>query len=158
MKENQQKFSNPISQINHFNFFDNPYFKHHPDILPNDDSEAQNHGSENTSPHVDGTQTANNDDTSFNSNSEVTNDEDGTESLDNDHNSLDSDSGATREDHIPLYQIDNNIVEPSFTSVGNSYNIQNVVNKTVSQRRSGRTSKLLTKLSDFVLDDSQIWN
>ncbi|GJS14383.1 putative reverse transcriptase domain-containing protein [Tanacetum coccineum] len=67
--------------------------------------------------------------------------------------SLDSDSGATREDHILLYQIDNNIVEPSSTSEGNSYNIQNVVNETISQRRSGRTSKLPTKLSDFVLDD-----
>ncbi|GKC14390.1 ribonuclease H-like domain-containing protein [Tanacetum coccineum] len=67
--------------------------------------------------------------------------------------SLDSDSGATREDHILLYQIDNNIVEPSSCSEGNIYNIQNVVNETVSQRRYGRTSKLLTKLSDFVLDD-----
>ncbi|GJR04388.1 putative LTR copia-type gag-polypeptide [Tanacetum coccineum] len=64
-------------------------------------------------------------------------------------------SGATqKETHsLLLYQIDNNIVEPSSTSKGNSYNIQNVVNETVSQRRSGRTSKLPTKLSDFVLDN-----
>ncbi|GJV69414.1 ribonuclease H-like domain-containing protein [Tanacetum coccineum] len=34
-----------------------------------------------------------------------------------------------------------------------NYNIQNVVNETISQRRSGRTSKLPTKLSDFVLDN-----
>ncbi|GKB35373.1 ribonuclease H-like domain-containing protein, partial [Tanacetum coccineum] len=103
------------------------------DILPNDDSEARNHGSEHRSPHVDGTKTVNN--TSI-SNSEATHDEDGTEPLDNVHTSFDSNSRATQKDHILLYQIDNNIVEPSFTSKGNSYNIQNVVNETVSQRRS----------------------
>ncbi|GKC41567.1 ribonuclease H-like domain-containing protein [Tanacetum coccineum] len=121
-----------------------------PNLLSNDDSEARNHGSENRSLHVDGTKTVNN--TSI-SNSEAIHDEDGTEPLDNVHTSFDSDSGATQKDHILLYQIDNNIVEPSSTSKGNSYNIQNVVNETVSQRRSGRTSKLPTKLSDFVLDN-----
>ncbi|GKB70305.1 ribonuclease H-like domain-containing protein, partial [Tanacetum coccineum] len=132
---------------------DSPYLKHPPYPLPNDDSKARYHGTKNRSPHVDGTNTTDNDNRSFTSNSEATHDEDGTKSLDNDHTSFDSNSGATLENQNLPYQIDNNIVEPSSTSEGNSYNIQNIVNETVSQRRSGRTSKLPTKLFDFVLDD-----
>ncbi|GJT47141.1 putative transcription factor interactor and regulator CCHC(Zn) family protein [Tanacetum coccineum] len=159
---NQKTTAQPFEQFQEFqqcsSVYGSPYFKLPPDPLPNDDLEAENHGSEIRSPHVDGTEMANSDDTSSTCNSEATHNEDGTESLDNDHTSLDSDSGATREDHILLYQINNNIVEPSSTSEGNSYNIQNVMNETVSQIRSGRTSKLPTKLSDFVLDDKvKIW-
>ncbi|GKC25325.1 ribonuclease H-like domain-containing protein [Tanacetum coccineum] len=61
-----------------------PYFKHTPDPLPNDDSEAQNHGSENRSPHVYGTEIVDSDNTSI-SNSEATHDEDGIEPLNNVH-------------------------------------------------------------------------
>ncbi|GJR51103.1 ribonuclease H-like domain-containing protein [Tanacetum coccineum] len=46
--------------------------------LPNDDSEAGNHGSENRSPHVDGIEMTDSDNTSFTNNSEATHDEDDT--------------------------------------------------------------------------------
>ncbi|GJU40569.1 uncharacterized mitochondrial protein-like protein [Tanacetum coccineum] len=108
-----------------------PYLEHPLDFLPDDDSKAGYHDSENRSPNVDGTETFDSDNRSFTSNSEATYDEDGTSSLDNDHTSFDSNSG---------YE-------------GNSYNIQNIMNGTISQRRSSRTSKLPTKLFDFVLDD-----
>ncbi|GJR34457.1 putative reverse transcriptase domain-containing protein [Tanacetum coccineum] len=73
--------------------------------------------------------TANSDDTSPNSNSEATHDEDGTKSLD-------SDSGATREDHILLYQIDNNIVGTKSCSEGNILqHPKMIVNETFSQSR-----------------------
>ncbi|GJZ95304.1 hypothetical protein Tco_0667507 [Tanacetum coccineum] len=70
-----------------------PYFKHPLDLLPDDDSEAENHGTENRYPNVDGTKTDNSDNTSSISNSEATHNEDGTESRDN--TSSGSDSGAT---------------------------------------------------------------
>nr|GEU38019.1 hypothetical protein [Tanacetum cinerariifolium] len=56
-----------------------PYFKHPPDPWPDEDSKAGYHGSENRSPHVDDTEMADVDNTSFTNNSEATHDEDDTE-------------------------------------------------------------------------------
>ncbi|GKE17903.1 ribonuclease H-like domain-containing protein, partial [Tanacetum coccineum] len=120
MKENQKIFSNPISKINHFNFFDTPYVKSSSNLLPNDDSEANN--------------------------------DQGSDSL-SDNISLYSDSGATHDDLVITSSIDNNIVDHNSTSEGNNFNIQNVVNEPITQRRPERTSKLPTKLFDFVLDN-----
>ncbi|PWA81405.1 Actin-binding FH2 [Artemisia annua] len=99
--------------------------------------EAHNdQGSDDESPHVDGTES---------SDSEATHNVDGTESV---HNV----SGATQDDVVITPRYDNNIVDSNSTSEGNGFNIPNVVNEPITQRRSGRTSKLPTKLSDFVLD------
>ncbi|GJZ33299.1 putative RNA-directed DNA polymerase [Tanacetum coccineum] len=150
MKENQKIFSNPISKINHFNFFDTPYVKSSLDLLPNDDSEANNdQGSGDKSLHVDGIESSS-DNTSLNS--EAIHNVDGTDSL-SDNISLYSDSGATQDDLVITSLIDNNIVDHNSTSEGNGFNIQNVVNEPITQRRSEITSKLPTKLSDFVLDN-----
>nr|GEU53223.1 putative reverse transcriptase, RNA-dependent DNA polymerase, Gag-polypeptide of LTR copia-type [Tanacetum cinerariifolium] len=53
------------------------------------------------------------------------------------------------------FQSDNNIVDSGSTSEGNDFNIQNVVSEPTYERRFGATSKLPTKLSDFVLDEAE---
>ncbi|GKA04083.1 ribonuclease H-like domain-containing protein [Tanacetum coccineum] len=70
----------------------------------------------------------------------------------NDSISLGSNSGATQDEDTINFQIDNNIVDSGSISEGNGFNIQNVVSEPTYERRSSGTSKLLTKLSDFVLD------
>ena len=167
MKENQKIFSNPVSETNHFNFFDSPYVKSSTNLLPNDDSEAQNdQGSDDESPHVDGTESLDSEAThnvdgteSAHNDSEATHNVDGTESSDSEatHNvdgteSVHSDSGATLDELVTTSLIDHNIVELNSTSEGNGINIHNVDHEPMTQRRSGRTSKLPTKFSDFVLD------
>ncbi|GJY28584.1 hypothetical protein Tco_0404351 [Tanacetum coccineum] len=130
-----------------------PYFKSSPDPLPNDVSEANNQGRGGESPHVNGTEIVVSDNTSLDNNSGATHDVDGTKTSTIDSISLGSNSRATQEENTITLQFENNIVDSSSTSEGNGFNIQNVVNEPMYQRRSGRTSKLLTKLSDFVLDD-----
>ncbi|GJW98868.1 ribonuclease H-like domain-containing protein [Tanacetum coccineum] len=121
-------------------------------LLPDDDSEANNdQGSGDESPHADGTESSSDNNTSLDS--EATHNVDGTYLLDSDNISLYSDSGATHDDLVITSPIDNNIVDPNSTFEGNGFNIQNVVNEPIIQRRSKRTSKLPTKLSDFVLDN-----
>lgn len=132
MKENHKTFSKPTSETNHLNFFDSPYVKCSSNLLPNDDSEAQNdQDSVDEYPHVDGTESS--DDTSLDSG--ATHNEDGTESLN-------SESGATLDELVTTFPIDHNTVESSSTSEGNGFNIPNVVHEPITQRRSNRTSKL----------------
>ncbi|GKA10690.1 ribonuclease H-like domain-containing protein [Tanacetum coccineum] len=84
------------------------------------------------------------------SNSEATHDEDSTEPLDNVHNSFDSDSGATQEDHTLLYQIDNNIVEPSSTSEVVTGNNLDEVNKVKEFLKNNFMIKDLGELKYFL--------
>ncbi|PWA59936.1 hypothetical protein CTI12_AA386370 [Artemisia annua] len=97
------------------------------------------------SPHADGTESS--DDISLDSG--ATHNVDGTESLN-------SESGATLDELVTTFPIDHNIVESNSTSEGNGSNngsnIPNVDPEPITQRRSGRASKLPAKLSDFVLD------
>ncbi|GJT26335.1 hypothetical protein Tco_0906610 [Tanacetum coccineum] len=61
------------------------------------------------------------------------------------------DNDATTDD-ITYASTDDNIVELGSTLEGN-HNILNIQSKPITQRRSGRVSKLPTKLSEYVLDE-----
>nr|GEW54622.1 hypothetical protein [Tanacetum cinerariifolium] len=74
------------------------------------------------------------------------------ESLDNDATTS-LDNNATTDD-IAHSSTDDNIVELRSTSKGN-HNILNFQSEPVTQRRSGRVSKLPTKLLEYVLDEKR---
>ncbi|GKC72863.1 hypothetical protein Tco_1118746 [Tanacetum coccineum] len=138
--------------INRLNFFDTPYFPNLnlADTLPNDDAEAESENNDGES-------------SVFGSISNSI-----SESLDNDATTYDTahssvsgrilnsisesfDNDATTYD-IAHSSTNDNTVELGSTSEGNN-NILNIQSEPITQRRSGRVSKLPTKLSEYVLDE-----
>ncbi|GKD76241.1 hypothetical protein Tco_1334523 [Tanacetum coccineum] len=124
--------SSDISQINTLNFFDTPYFpiKKPTESLSDDDAETDSYGDCENSPAPGGTSE---------------------DASDSDSTSL-GDFNVATDRELVTSPYDDIIVEKSSTSE-DKHNITNVNSDQPNLKKSSRTSKLPTKLSDFILDD-----
>nr|GEZ43582.1 hypothetical protein [Tanacetum cinerariifolium] len=132
MKKKSDATSFDIPTVNTLNFFDTPYFpiKKPTKSLCDDYVETDSHGDSENSSALRGIHK---------------------DASDSDSTSLEDFNDATDRELVTL-PYDDIIVEQSFTSEDNP-NITNINSDQPNLKKSLRTSKLPTKLSNFVLDD-----